>query len=112
MALLRIWDLSKPHTFYYSNNFPSKYIELLEASVEYWNVAYKKKVFSLEKLPENAEIGDAGYNVFQWNDFKNGGYAYAILVASPATGEMIQGNFVVPSSFIRDWVGLGFLKLI
>lgn len=109
-GLAKIWDVSKSHTFYYSNNFPPKYIELLEASVDYWNVAYKKKVFSLERLPAKAEIGDAGYNVFQWNDFKNGGYAYAILVASPATGEMIQGNFVVPSSFIRDWVGLGFFK--
>lgn len=96
------WDTTKEVVYHYSRNFPEEYLEVLQASIEYWNIALGKKVLKLKKLPEGVEPNDRGYNVIQWLSWDAAGSARADFKSNPRTGELLQATLHITSVFTKS----------
>ncbi|MFN8370729.1 MAG: zinc-dependent metalloprotease [Bacteriovoracaceae bacterium] len=93
------YDITKPVVYYISSNVPAQFKEAVTDGILYWNQAFGREVISVKDLPESISIHDPNYNIVQWVDFDNAGFAYANIQADPLTGKINQTHVYMTSAF-------------
>jgi hypothetical protein len=88
---------------------PIEYRPYVEEGIREWNKAFEKIGFKDAIAVRWEESGrdefdpeDTNYCTFRWIT-SDGAYAMSCLRASPITGEMIDGDVIFDSAFIRYW---------
>lgn len=93
------FDPTKPITFAVSANTPEEYKQAVRDGVLYWNKAFGKKVLQVVDAPEGVTAPDFDYNVIQWVQNDNAGFAYADAQSDPRTGEILHAQAFMTSVF-------------
>ena len=93
------FDISKPIIFAISHNTPKEYRESVREGILYWNKAFGKKVIQVIDAPEGEEAPNYKFNIVQWIHWKDAGYAYADAQSDPTTGEILNAQVYLTSSF-------------
>lgn len=93
------WDERKPITYSISANTPKEYVKAVKDGVLYWNKAFGKEVLRVTMAPQGAVAPDFHYNMIQWVDWNDAGYAYADAQMDPRTGEILHANIFLTSVF-------------
>jgi len=96
---IKKFDISKPVTYYITDNTPAKWRAAVEEGVLYWNKAFGREVLKVAALPKDASIFEPGYNIVQWLDWDTAGFAYAATSSDPLTGEVQNAHVFMTSSF-------------
>ena len=99
VTYVKKFDISKPITFYTTDNTPKKWEKAVQDGVLYWNKAFGKEVIKVATLPSTASIFEPGYNIVQWLDWDTAGFAYAASSSDPLTGEIQNAHVFMTSSF-------------
>lgn len=100
------WDINKKHKWYYSPDWPEKYVPALKHAISEWNKAFKRDVFSLEKAPEDMSPDAPNKNYILWAKTKKLAIAtaYATETHVPTTGEIISAKIVVFGDSYLDFI--------
>lgn len=98
------FDPSKTIEFHYSANTPAEYEKAVIKGIEYWNLAFGKKVIVAKKAPEGVSAPDPQYNVVQWVPWDNAGFAYADLIVDPESGENLRAQVFMTSVFATSTI--------
>lgn len=93
------WDERKPITYSISSNTPPEFVQAIKDGVLYWNKAFGKEVLHVDMAPEGVLAPDFQYNMIQWVDWKDAGYAYADAQMDPRTGEILHASVFLTSVF-------------
>jgi len=93
------WDERKPITYAISSNTPSEYVQAIKDGILYWNKALGKEVLRVTMAPEGIVAPDFHYNLIQWVDWNDAGYAYADAQMDPRTGEILHSSIFLTSVF-------------
>jgi Met-zincin/Domain of unknown function (DUF5117)/Domain of unknown function (DUF5118) len=99
----------KQIVWYVEDTVPIEYRPYVEEGIREWNKAFEKIGFKDAIAVRWEEAGrddfdpeDTNYCTFRWIT-SDGAYAMSCLRASPITGEMIDGDVIFDSAFIRYW---------
>ena len=99
----------KQIVWYVEDNVPVEYRPYVEEGILEWNKAFEKIGFRNVIAVRWAEPGrdefdpeDTNYCTFRWVT-TDAGFARSCFRANPLTGEMIDGDVIFDSSFIRAW---------
>jgi len=93
------FDISKPVKFYVSANTPKEYQEAVADGILYWNKVFGKEVIQVEIAPENVTAPDPRFNIVQWVEWDQAGFAYADALMDPRTGETKHAQVYMTSAF-------------
>jgi hypothetical protein len=93
------WDERKPIIYSISANTPSEFVQAVKDGVLYWNKAFGKEVLHVTMAPKGVTAPDFHYNMIQWVDWKDAGYAYADAQMDPRTGEILHSSVFLTSVF-------------
>lgn len=99
----------KQIVWYVEDNVPLEYRPYVEEGILEWNKAFEKIGYRNVIAVRWAEPGrddfdpeDINYCTFRWVT-TDAGFARSCFRANPLTGEMIDGDVIFDSSFIRAW---------
>lgn len=99
----------KQIVWYVEDNVPIEYRPYVEEGILEWNKAFEKIGYRNVLAVRWAEPGrddfdpeDINYCTFRWVT-TDAGFARSCFRANPLTGEMIDGDVIFDSSFIRAW---------
>ncbi len=99
----------KQIVWYVEDTVPIEYRPYVEEGIREWNKAFEKIGFKDAIAVRWEESGrdefdpeDTNYCTFRWIT-SDGAYAMSCLRASPITGEMIDGDVIFDSAFVRYW---------
>ncbi len=98
-TLVTRWDERKTIIYSISSNTPKEYIQAITDGVLYWNKAFGKDVLKVVMAPEGVTAPDFHYNIIQWVDWKDAGFAYADAQMDPRTGEILHSSIFLTSVF-------------
>jgi hypothetical protein len=92
----------KPIQYYVDRGAPEPIRSALVEGARWWDQAFQAAgwapgTFSVDVLPEGADVMDARYNIIQWVHRFTRGWSYGHPVADPRTGEIIKGNVTLGS---------------
>ena len=90
---------SGPITFGISANTPPDYLEAVRSGVLYWNKAFGFEKIKVEVAPEGVTAPSFFYNVVQWLNWDDAGFAYADAQADPRTGQITHAQVYMTSAF-------------
>jgi len=93
------FDHTKPIVYAISANTPEEYRDAIRTGVLYWNKAFGKEVLQVVDAPSRVEAPSFDYNVIQWVDWKEAGFAYADAQMDPRTGEILHAQIFLTSVF-------------
>ena len=93
------FDHSKPIIYAISSNTPKEYREAIRNGVLYWNKAFGKEIVQVVDAPEGVSAPSFNYNIIQWVDWKDAGFAYADAQIDPRTGEILHAQVFMTSVF-------------
>lgn len=93
------WDISKPIVFHVSAKVPEDFREAVKAGVRYWDEIIPGFKVVVEDAPEGIRAPHPDYNLIEWVDWKNAGYAYADFSVDPLSGEMMHASVFMTSSW-------------
>ncbi|MEO5668066.1 MAG: zinc-dependent metalloprotease [Bdellovibrionota bacterium] len=93
------FDISKPVKYYVSSNTPKEYQQAVMDGILYWNSVFGKEVIQAEIAPEGVTAPDARYNIVQWVEWDQAGFAYADALMDPRTGETQHAQVYMTSAF-------------
>lgn len=93
------FDSNKKIVWHLTNSIPADYLQAVKDGVLYWNSAFEKDVIEVQQLPKGVSIHEPGYNVVQWLEWDDAGFAYANLHADPLSGETLQAFIYMTSVF-------------
>ncbi len=93
------FDHTKPIVYAISANTPEEYRDAIRSGVLYWNKAFGKEVLKVVEAPSHVEAPSFDYNVIQWVDWKDAGFAYADAQMDPRTGEILHSQIFLTSVF-------------
>jgi hypothetical protein len=121
VRLVNRWRLEKatPHAklsppkkqivWYVEDTVPIEYRPYVEEGIREWNKAFEKIGFKdaiavrwEESGRDDFDPEDTNYCTFRWIT-SDGAYAMSCLRANPLTGEMIDGDVIFDSAFVRFW---------
>lgn len=85
--------------FHLTQSIPADYLQAVKDGVLYWNKAFDQEIMEVKMLPSGVTIHEPGYNVVQWLEWDNAGFAYANLHADPLTGQTMQAFIYMTSVF-------------
>ena len=91
------WDISKPIVFHVSSQVPEDFREAIKAGVRYWDGIIPGFKVEAHDAPEGIRAPHPDYNLIDWVDWKNAGYAYADFSVDPLTGEMMHASVFMTS---------------
>ncbi len=99
----------KQIVWYVEDTVPIEYRPYVEEGIREWNKAFEKIGFKDAIAVRWEEAGrdefdpeDTNYCTFRWIT-SDGAFAMSCLRASPITGEMIDGDVIFDSAFVRVW---------
>jgi hypothetical protein len=93
------FDISKPVKFYVSSNTPKEYQQAVMEGILYWNQVFGKEVIQVEVSPENVTAPDPRFNIVQWVEWDQAGFAYADALMDPRSGEIKHAQVYLTSAF-------------
>jgi len=93
------FDISKPVKFYISANTPAEYQQAVKDGILYWNAVFGKEVIQVEVAPETVTAPDARFNMVQWVEWDQAGFAYADALMDPRSGEIKHAQVYLTSAF-------------
>ena len=98
----------KPIVFWIENAVPLEYREAIREGILMWNKAFEQAGFQdaiqVEQMPDNADWdpADVRYNTIRWFNSLDGFFAKGPARVNPLTGEILDADIIVDSSFVRD----------
>ena len=78
--------------FAISSNTPKEYRESVREGVLYWNKAFGREQIKVIIAPEGVSAPHPDYNVIQWANWDQAGFAYADAQMDPRTGEILHAQ--------------------
>ncbi len=93
------FDETKPIIFAVSANTPEPFKQAVIDGILYWNKAYGKEIIKVIDAPKGVSAPDLKYNVVQWVNWDNAGFAYADAQMDPRTGEILHAQVYFTSIF-------------
>lgn len=107
------WDIDPakgPIRVRVSSRVPVDLILAVKEGVEYWNRILGRNVLNFEPgVSPNATIEERTIMI-HWVDWQDAGFAYAGFQADPLTGEILQGQVFLTSSWLLSAISYGDLK--
>ncbi len=100
IAYIAKWNLSKPLVFYISHNTPWEYKEAIADGLLFWNHIFGKNIIEVKDLGQDISAPHPSLNIVQWVTWDNEASAYADMVVSPLTGEVLQAQIYVRSGWV------------
>ena len=100
-TLISKWDVSKPITYYVSNDTPDEYKEAVRKGILYWNKAFGKEVLKAEIAPAGVTAPSFDHNIIQWHTNNYTG-AYADAICDPLSGEILHTQVFLGSAY-AEW---------
>lgn len=101
-AILR-WDTDPtrgPIRVRVSRNVPAHLLPAVREGIEYWNRVLGRPVLKVETgVDPSAELEERSVMV-HWVDWRDAGFAYAGFQSDPLTGEILQGQIFMTSSWM------------
>jgi hypothetical protein len=98
-------DPKKPIVFWLDNAIPTEYRDAVREGILMWNKAFEqigyKNAIVVKQMPDNADWdhADMRYNTIRWVTSIGAGYAVAQARVNPLTGQVINANITVDSSW-------------
>jgi len=103
----------KPIVFYIDRSVPAEYSKYVRAGIELWNEAFEAAGFknaivakdapSPEEDP-NWSAEDIRYSTVRWTAAHNMGYAIGPSQTDPRTGEILNADVLISSTWVRSWL--------
>lgn len=93
------FDISKPVKFYVSSNTPKEYQQAVMEGILYWNKVFGKEVIQVEVSPDKVTAPDPRFNIVQWVEWDQAGFAYADALMDPRSGEIKHAQVYLTSAF-------------
>lgn len=90
---------TKPIVFAISANTPELFKQAVKDGILYWNKAYGKELIQVIDAPKGVYAPDLNYNVVQWINWDDAGFAYADAQMDPRTGEILHAQVYFTSAF-------------
>ncbi|MBT8399387.1 MAG: zinc-dependent metalloprotease [Rhodothermia bacterium] len=99
----------KPITFYIDHSVPVEYRKYVKEGIEAWNKGFEAAGF------KNAIVGvqapddstwsaeDVRYSTVRWTAAHSMGYAIGPSQTDPRTGEILNADVLISSTFVRGW---------
>jgi hypothetical protein len=108
------FNKNKKIIFAVSANTPDDFKQAVKDGILYWNQAFDSEAIQVVDAPTHVTAPDLNYNVVQWVNFDNAGFAYADAQVDPRTGETLHTQIYLTSAFavggklkarfaIRNW---------
>ncbi len=82
-----------------SSNTPEEYRSAIRDGVLHWNRVMGEELVSVIDAPAGVNAPDFDYNVIQWVDNLDAGFAYANFHGDPRTGELLRAEIYLTSIF-------------
>jgi hypothetical protein len=89
----------KPIVYAISSNTPDEYRSAIREGVLHWNRVMGEELVSVIEAPAGVSAPDPDYNVIQWVDNLDAGFAYANFHGDPRTGELLHAEIYLTSVF-------------
>lgn len=93
------FNINKPVTYAISADTPIEYRAAVRDAVLYWNKAFGAEVVKVIDAPVGVKAPDLNYNVIQWVNWDQAGFAYADAQMDPNTGETLHAQVYFTSVF-------------
>lgn len=93
------FDYRKPIVYAISSNTPEEYKDAIRSGVLYWNKAFGRDVIRVIEAPDGVAAPNFKYNIIQWVDWNDAGFAYADAQMDPRTGEILHAQVFLTSVF-------------
>jgi hypothetical protein len=96
----------EPLIYYVDRGAPEPIRSALVEGASWWNQAFEaagyRDAFQVKILPEGVDPMDVRYNVIQWVDRAERGWAYGSAIIDPRTGEIIKGQVTLDALRARQ----------
>ena len=89
----------KPIVFAISSNTPEEYREAVKEGALYWNKAFGREQIKVIMAPPGVSAPHPDFNVIQWANWDQAGFAYADAQMDPRTGQILHAQIFLTSSF-------------
>jgi hypothetical protein len=99
VVLATKFDLSKPIVYAISSNTPKEFREAVRSGILYYNKILGEGKVQVVDAPAGVTAPDPGYNIIQWINWDEGGFAYADAQMDPRTGETLHAQVYFTSAF-------------
>lgn len=93
------FDVKKPVVYAVSANTPESFKQAVREGILYWNKAFGREVVKVVDAPEKVTAPDVDFNIVQWINWNNAGFAYADAQMDPRTGEILHAQVYLTSTF-------------
>ncbi|MEO0254748.1 MAG: zinc-dependent metalloprotease [candidate division WOR-3 bacterium] len=100
----------KPIVFYLDKSIPQEYKKYVKEGILAWNEAFEKAGFKdaivVKDAPDdpNWDPEDIRYSTVRWISAREMGYAIGPSQVDPRTGEILNADILISSSFVRGWL--------
>ncbi len=92
-------DISSPVTYAVSENTPAEFKQAVKDGVLYWNKALGREAFIAIDGPKGVTAPNPNYNVVQWVNWDQAGFAYADAQMDPHNGQITHAQVFMTSVF-------------
>ena len=99
----------EPIVYYVGRTVPDQYREYVRQGIEAWNEAYRaagyKNAVEARIAPNDStwSAEDIRYSTVRWTAAHQMGYAIGPSQTDPRTGEILNADVLISSSFVRGW---------
>ncbi|PQJ34757.1 hypothetical protein BSZ35_09250 [Salinibacter sp. 10B] len=99
----------EPIVYYVDHSVPDEYRAYVKAGIEAWNEAFEaagyRNAVVAKDAPDDSTWSpeDIRYSTVQWTAAHQMGYAIGPSQTDPRTGEMLNADILISSSFVRGW---------
>jgi len=113
-AAYRAGDLvepAEPIVYYVDRSVPERYRGSVTAGIEAWNEAFRaagyKNAVVAKMAPDDSTWSpeDIRHSTVRWTAAHQMGYAIGPSQTDPRTGEILNADILISSSFVRGWAG-------
>ncbi len=100
---------AEPIVYYVDRTVPDRYREYVKQGIEAWNEAYRaagyKNAVEARVAPDDStwSAEDIRYSTVRWTAAHQMGYAIGPSQTDPRTGEILNADILISSSFVRGW---------
>ena len=100
---------AEPIVYYVDRTVPERYREYVEQGIEAWNEAYRaagyKNAVMAKTAPDDStwSAEDIRHSTVRWTAAHQMGYAVGPSQTDPRTGEILNADILISSSFVSGW---------
>jgi hypothetical protein len=100
---------NEPIVYYVDHSVPEEYRSYVKAGIEAWNEAFKaagyRNAVVAKDAPDDSSWSaeDIRYSTVRWTAAHQMGYAIGPSQTDPRTGEILNADILISSSFVRGW---------